>query len=248
MKRSLSRTNLLRPVAASLALLVLAGGGTGALAAGLGPAPAQHPSGTTVPAKTRVPAALQATESAAEDIVDFALQRQRGKLVRTSRALEASAKGPATKALRAAGVPSAEIASLRVRAERVAELAPDASPLRVALAANRVSELMPRLYARFDAPVPPAVLALDYLDREAQLRSLAGEQDRVRAAAADLASTWQQLRTRVVAVGGRSEAGRYDAHVAAMKRLARSERPAALQREAVHGLELVDELERAFVR
>lgn len=167
--------------------------------------------------------------------------------MRTSRKLEASATGPAAKALRAAGVPSAEVASLRVRAERVAELAPNASPLRVALAANRVSELMPRLYARFDAPVPPAVLALDYLDREAQLRSLAGERDRVRAAAAELTSTWQRLRVKVVAVGGRPEARRYDAHVAAMKRLARSGSAAALRREAVHGLDLVDELERAFV-
>lgn len=244
MNRRSSSSRPLRQLAAALALLALAGGGTAAVAAAGGMAPAAGRTATRAP----VPAALQATESAAEDVVDLALQGQRGKLVRASRQLEASARGPAAKALRAAGVSSAEIASLRVRAERVAELAPAASPARVALAANRVSELMPRLYARFAAPLPSAVLALDYLDREAQLRSLAGERDRVRTAAAELGSTWRRLRPQVLAAGGRSEASRYDAHVAAMSRLAGSGTAAALRREAVHGLALVDELERVFVR
>jgi hypothetical protein len=99
------------------------------------------------------------------------------------------------------------------------------------------------------APVPAslkAVLALDHLDRDAQLRSRAGEQGAVRSSVRDLAKTWSALRPRVVAAGGRKVAIRYDAHVRAMKRLADSSNRKALQREAVHGLDLVDSLEAVF--
>jgi hypothetical protein len=117
---------------------------------------------------------------------------------------------------------------------------------RVALAANAVSALMPGLYANFADRVPPGVLTLDYLDREAQLRSLAGEQSAVVSSVQTLTTTWPAVRRRVLAVGGLKEAHSFDAHVAAMKRLVRSSNRAALQREAVNGLDLVDTLESLF--
>jgi hypothetical protein len=106
---------------------------------------------------------------------------------------------------------------------------------------------MPGLYARFRDRVPASVLTLDYLDREAQLRSLVGERKNVAHAVVQLASTWSRLRGKVVAAGGGAEAGAYDKHVATMKRIA----VGSLQRvraEAVHGLALVDELEAVFTR
>jgi hypothetical protein len=113
------------------------------------------------------------------------------------------------------------------------------------VAANAVSQLMPTLYGHYASPIPVAVRALDYLDREAQLRSLAGQRERVRPLVAQLAATWAGLRAKVIAKGGRTEAAAYDQHVAAMKRLA----PAAgkgLRREADNGLNLVDSLEGVF--
>jgi hypothetical protein len=92
------------------------------------------------------------------------------------------------------------------------------------------------------------VLELDYLDREAQLRSIAGDQSAVPPATKALVSTWAPLRARVIRAGGRKVAGRYTRHVIAMRRLARGADREALQDEAARGLELVDELERQFTR
>ncbi|HEY3206409.1 MAG TPA: hypothetical protein VGJ58_05615, partial [Gaiellaceae bacterium] len=59
--------------------------------------------------------------------------------------------------------------------------------------------------------------------------------------------TWNGVRAKVVAAGGKSEAAAYSRHVAAMRRLA----PGAAKKvraEAVHGLELVDQMEQVFAR
>jgi hypothetical protein len=166
-------------------------------------------------------------------------------VVATARVLLRAAKGPATADLREAGVPDYRVAELRSRARLLESLAPRADFARVSLAANRISALMPEFYARYRDPVPPDVLKVDYLDREAQLRSLAGDQASVPGVVTELSSTWSGLRGRVIAAGGRRVAARYARHVAAMRRLARGPR-GALQREAGTGLELVDELEHQF--
>ena len=105
---------------------------------------------------------------------------------------------------------------------------------------------MPGFYARYEDPVPPDVLKLDYLDREAQLRSLAGDRTSVRTAVDELSTTWTKLRPEVIDAGGDGVAGRYTRHVASMRRLAGGTDERALQKEAVTGLELVDELENQF--
>lgn len=236
-----------RPLAALLAAAALASSAAG-IAQGSGQT-GLHALGAAASrsAQPPVPTVLAATESSAEDLVDYALQAQRGKLVAGAKELQAAA-GSAGVALRKAGASPAAVTLLQKRAARVAALAPKASFIRVALAANAVSQLMPGFYARFSDPVPPTVLALDYLDREAQLRSIAGEQEAVRAAVVRLGSTWKTLRPRVTGAGGASVASRYDAHVAAMTRLAQSGDAASLQREAVRGLDLVDLLEGVFVK
>jgi hypothetical protein len=157
-------------------------------------------------------------------------------------ALQAATRGTAASALAAAGTPAGELATLRSRAALLVRRARSGPRVQVLLAANAVSELMPGLYARFQGPVPPSVLELDYLDREAQFRALAHQRARIPPLVAALARTWAGVRPRVLAKGGASEAAAYDRHVAAMRRLA----PAGggrVQREAVNGLNLVDELE-----
>jgi hypothetical protein len=194
-----------------------------------------------------VPSSLRALESSAEDLVDVALAGDRADVTATARQLRALANGPAAASLTRAGVPRATIDRLRERANHVAGLAVNGAFVRVALAANAVSGLMPDLYGRFHDRVPPSVLALDYFDREAQLRSLVGERRRVAGAVKQLASTWTQLRHKVVAAGGGKEAAAYDKHVSAMRRLV-SGPLKNVRDEAVHGLALVDHLEAVFTR
>jgi hypothetical protein len=198
-------------------------------------------------ARTPVPASLKEAESSAEDIVDFALSRQRAVAVETADGLKAAANGPAAAALRRAGVRPALIDELGRRANHLARLARTGSFLEIALAANAVSELMPNLYARFQNRVPAAVQKLDYLDREAHLRALAGQPRRVAIAVKQLGPTWSSLRPKVIAAGGVKVARAYQLHVAAMNRLA-PEAGLKLQAEALHGLALVDTLERVFLR
>lgn len=194
-----------------------------------------------------VPSSLQAVESSAEDLVDFALAGDHRETVATAAELATRARGPAAASLTRAGVAPAKIARLKRTASRVSQLAARGPLVRVALAANAVSGLMPELYAHFHDRVPPSVLTLDYLDREAQLRSLVLERARVDVAVKRLASTWAPLRPKVVAAGGSAPAAAYDKHVSAMKRLVPGSLT-AVRKEAVHGLVLVDALEQAFSR
>ena len=208
-------------------------------------APVALGSTASLQSKAPVPASLTDVESAAEDIVDFALAGDRRSVIAKASALEAAARGSVTTALADVGVPSARVTLLKKRANHVAQLARAAPLVGVALAANAVSELMPSFYARFQNRVPPSIFMLDYLDREAQLRSLARQPDQVAAAVKELGRTWGQVQPKVVSAGGAREAAAYRAHVSAMKRLL-SRGNAALQAEAVRGLALVDELEQVF--
>ena len=201
----------------------------------------------TALARPPLPAILRAMESGAEDIVDFALAGDRASVVAEAARLRAAANSKAVESLARSGGIATKIAQLKGRLSRVAQLARAHSFIAVALAANAVSQLMPDLYSRFQDPVPSPILRLDYLDREAQLRSLAGQPEKIALAVRQLRPTWASVRPKVIAAGGAMEAGAYQRHVAAMNRL---EATAAkrVQAEAVRGLELVDDLERVFVR
>lgn len=198
-------------------------------------------------AKTPVPASLKSAESNAEDIVDFALSRDRAVAIETAASLKAAANGPAAAALARARVPAAIIRRLKQRVNRLERLARTGSFIEIALAANAVSQLMADLYGRFQDRVPATVLRLDYLEHEAHLRSLAQQPGRVASAVKQLAPTWAPLRPRVIAAGGAKEARAYQQHVVAMNRLA-PDAGLKLQAEAVHGMTLVDRLERVFLR
>jgi hypothetical protein len=197
--------------------------------------------------ESRVPGTLAAAESSAEDIVGFALSRDRSHVVATATSLKAAASGSTGAALTESGVSPATVALFRRRANRLAQLASTGSFIDIALAANAVSQLMPGLYGRFRNPVPTAILALDYLDREAEFRSLAHQPELVAPTVRQLSRTWVLVRPKVVAAGGEREAAAYQAHVAAMQELS----PAAagkVEAEAARGLELVDRLEQVFSR
>jgi len=203
--------------------------------------------GGAAAAKPPLPAVLVDTESSAEDIVDYALAGDRGQVVSTAARLKGAADGPAAAALVRSGVPAATVAQLVLRANRVARISHRGSFVTVALAANAVSGLMPILYGRFANRVPASILALDYFDREAELRSLAHDPASVARAVEQLARTWARVRPTVIAAGGAVEAAAFGRHVAAMGRLdPNAGKP--VQAEAARGLELVDRLEDVFMR
>ena len=180
--------------------------------------------------KEPIPASLRTVESASEDIIDLALDGERPEVVRRARQLDSAA--------RAQGA-----AALATRAKRVAQLAPTAPLLDVALASNRVFALVPALFSRYDTPVPAAVTELDYLDFEAKLESRAGDRPKLARAVQGLRATWDSVRSQV---DDAEAVAKFDAHVAAMGRLAANANPDKTQREAQHGLDLVDELEQSF--
>jgi hypothetical protein len=195
--------------------------------------------------RSTVPQALTRAETAAEDVIGFLEKGQPAKSRAEARILRSLAHGAAAQELRRAGVSDAQVAAFQRQADRTARLSHAGAPaLRISLAANGVSRLMPGFYARYQDPVPAAVLRLDYLDRQVQLRSMARQHARAQQAADQLAATWRKLRPQVIAAGGASVAQKYDGHVA---KLTGSGGVAALQSEAQHGLDLVDQLEQVFL-
>jgi hypothetical protein len=233
-------------------LIAVSALGLGLAASGCGDSVDKKASPPTTTATTEkkqpVPRSLGQAESGAEDTIDFAQSGNRSRVVATARKLRRVAEGPAARDLRRAHVPEGPIAELRDRARLVQALAAGAALLRVSLAANQVSALMPQFYAHYADPVPPDVLKLDYLDREAELRSKARDRSTVGAAVDELSSTWAKLQPEVRSAGGDKVAAAFTRHVAAMRRLAKGADWRALQNEARTGLELVDRLEGVFRR
>ena len=214
------------------------------------PGPSVAADATTAPERSTrapVPAGLTALESNAEDIVDVALAHNRARVIAMAGTLRTSAGGATARVLLDAGAAPADVAALRTRTTTVARISDTAPFTTIALAANAVSGVVAKLYLRFADPVPVAVRRLDYLDREAQLRSLAGQRKAVPSVVAHLTATWIPLRRAVIAHGGEPVAAAYGRHVAAMRRLAQDP-GGAFRSEAVNGLNIVDELEGVFSR
>ena len=215
-------------------------------ASGLAACGGESQESVTTTGKKPVPASLRTAESASEDIIDLALQHDRVGVVARAKVLKAVADGPAASALRTSGVPAPQIVEFQRRAAVVARVAAEAPLLDVALASNASFELVPGFFARYDDPVPATVLKLDYLDFAAKLRSLQGDTRALGAAVSSLERTWGRLRPDVVAAGGEKVAPLFDAHVDAMRALVANRRPAQTQKEAQHGLDLVDEVESVY--
>jgi hypothetical protein len=242
-----SRTR--RTVAGLLAAAVVGAGVAGAVAAATASPSAAAPkvavrqAGSTK--ASTVPASVKRAETAAEDVIGNLEKGLPAKSKAEAQLLQALAHGRAAADLRSSGVPALKIGVLQQRADRVAHLSAAGAPaLDVSLAANHVSRMMPSLYAHYSDPVPATVLKLDYLEREIQLQARAVQPARERAAVDSLRSTWAKLRPALLQAGGAKQAAAYDAHVTA---LATAAQPAALQQEAVKGLDLVDQIEGVFL-
>jgi hypothetical protein len=200
------------------------------------------------PTGGRVPPALVAIKSNAEDLVDLARERKRAKVVATATRLTSLARDRGGPTLEKAKVSDVLIEALEAQAQSLAGIASHGDFLQIALAANQISGLMPHIYEYYSGPLPPDVLKLDYLEREAQLRPLAREPALTRRAVDQLSSTWNELRSAVAKAGGGQAAARYSDHVEKMQELVRAFDRRAIRNEATRGLRLINELERVFRR
>lgn len=250
-------TRLRRTVAAALAVGVVGTGAAGiaASSATANSHPVTAPATAAVKARgapataatvtSTVPASVTRAETAAEDLIGFLEKGQVAKSRAEARLLKQLAHGRAAADLTKAGVTSGQVKEFQRRADRVAQLSAAGAPrLKVSLAANNVSQQMPAFYGRFQDPVPPSVLKLDYLERQVQLESMAGSRAGVRTNVAAIAATWTRLRPDVVAAGGAGVAKAYDTHIKALRT---APSPTSVQKQAVHGLDVVDQIEKAFL-
>jgi hypothetical protein len=195
-----------------------------------------------------IPASLRTLESSSEDLIDDALAGKRPGVVAKAKALRETADGAAADDLREAKVPAKAIKELQTRARAVEKLAPKANFVNVALASNRVFGMVPDFFARYRTKVPPGITRLDHSDFEAKLRARAGDRKVLKPVVARLDKFWKELRPRVVNAGGSKPAKSYSAHVKRMKTLAKGTDMKAAEREAQHGLDLVDQLEQVYER
>jgi hypothetical protein len=235
---------LRRGVAAALAVGIL-GGSVAGIAAATGGKNASAPPAPKRVRASHLPPGIKRAETAAEDVIKYLEQGNAAKAQAEAATLKGLAHGRAAAELKRAGVPQAQIGGFQQRADLVQSLAANgAAKLRTSLAANHVSQLMPGFYARYQNPVPAAVLRLDYLDRQIQLRSMAGQTGQVKRLVKSVGTTWAKLRPQLVAAGGSQVASRYDAHLQALKQ---DKSPVAVQKQAITGLALVDLMEKAFL-
>jgi hypothetical protein len=199
----------------------------------------------TPPQTSTVPGTLKRAGTAAEEVIAHLERGSPGRSQTEARLLKLLAHGQVADDLAGAGAPRSMIREFQQRADRVAQLSATGAPnLRVSLAASHASQLIPGFYSLYRHPVPAAVLRLDQLGRQIQLRSLAGETAQVRRLVKAQDATWTKLRPQVIAAGATLLVRRYDAHV---RELEQDGRQGDTAQHAREGLELVAQMEKAFL-
>ncbi|MEQ9321532.1 MAG: hypothetical protein RIF41_20370 [Polyangiaceae bacterium] len=116
----------------------------------------------------------------------------------------------------------------------------------LARAANAISAPMDELFGLYQDPVPPAVLALDYLGREVALDARDGTFDRASDDVTAIETTYGALRSELIDNGGDQEASDYDASVSKLQADIAAANATQLEADANEGLEIVDAMEAVF--
>ncbi|MCB9532534.1 MAG: hypothetical protein H6700_12275 [Myxococcales bacterium] len=193
-----------------------------------------------------VPQALLDIEGTAEDAYDMALAGDVSAVAADAATISAGWSGFRGVA-EAAGASASDLTAMDgAVAALVAAAVDGAESVALARVANGVSAPMDELFGLYEDPVPPSVLALDYLGREVVLdaRSSAwgGAGSHVDAAA----TTFDGVRAALLAAGGTVETTDFDASVAAMRADITAQDAAKLEADANVALELVDGMEGVF--
>jgi hypothetical protein len=112
-------------------------------------------------------------------------------------------------------------------------------------ASNRATFLAAKMTDPYHPAEPSAVPLLDYYGRELEIWSAQGNKAKLASTVADLKSTWNGLRPKVEANNGASVAKKTDSLVTL---IVAAKTPAAEAKLATPFLDVVDELEKVFVK
>lgn len=195
----------------------------------------------TTPAATslaRVPATIEALGHHGEDAYDHANARQWPKLRASTDSLRAAAAdfALARPTDRDSLVPAMQALTAGVAARK----------RDVAMrAANEITRIAAQLSVPYHPQVPADVTLLDYEGRELEIWAQRGDLPRLGATQRRVHDVWAALRPGVVARGGATEAGRFDALVARLDAARTAVQYAAL---ATPILDEVDALENVYTR
>lgn len=197
-------------------------------------------------AENPIPSDLATVESAAETGFDAALLANRAQMAAAANLASSTWDGYSKRAA-ADGVPSDAIASTAAAISSVTTLVTSSAPtLVIARAFNAVSAPMARIYAVYRPPVPENLLDMDYLGREIRLDARAADLQHASTNLDLLAGQWTAFRSRVVAVGGTTQAVQMDGALAQARTAIVAADAAALERAAVAQAEAVDAIEALF--
>jgi len=108
---------------------------------------------------------------------------------------------------------------------------------------NQITVLIADLTVPMHPKTPAAVTRLDYLGRELEIWSAAGDMAKLKTAAADLQATWSAVRPDVESKGGKAESRKFSELVAKMGKATTASDYAKV---AGPILDEVDNLERVF--
>lgn len=111
------------------------------------------------------------------------------------------------------------------------------------LASNKVTFDVANASASYKTPVPVGVTKLDYYGRQLEIQAAAKDTAGLKQTAADIQSTWNQVRPQIVANGGTKEAKQFDVTVAQVQKAGT---PAQYGKLANPVLAQVDFLENVF--
>lgn len=193
-----------------------------------------------------VPAALKQIEGDAEGAYDEALAGHVAAVAKVAATIDTGWKAFRVEA-EAAGGRTEDLAAMDAAiAGLVSAAANTTDAILLARAANAVSGPMDELFALYEAPVPPAVLALDYLGREVVLDARQADYAGADQHVSTIEATFATFRAELVADGGEQDAKDYDASVAAMREDVKAPDAKKLEADANVGLELVDAMEGVF--
>lgn len=191
-----------------------------------------------------IPQGVLDFEAAAEDAYDVALQGDVAALRKAAASIR-----DRWKKLRSAVVRDGlQDASARALDKSVAHLESLSrttdDKVRLARAANALSDTMDDVFTLYRPKVPPEILSLDFLGRELVLDAMSSD---ARAAARDLATLqkeWAGLRPKVLKAGGSKQAADLDRLLTSVKEaISRQDWP-ELRNQSEAELELVDSMEK----
>ncbi len=203
---------------------------------------------TAPAAAVSVPAQLDNVESAAEDAYDLALSGDINGARAKAQALSDDWDNFKPDAVNA-GASSQLVQQVDQAVTAFTQTASQSSnKFAVARAANGVSRYMDQLYRLYSPTVPPAVMRLDYLGRELALDGRQGRLQQARQTLTTTRSTWQALQPTLIDAGGQTVAGGYATTLDAIAAAIDRGDGAQLTRQANHSLDLVDDMERVFLK